>query len=189
MQTEYESMHPLGSPTHPTALSNCSLWQSKASKFSLCRSLHIANIDQQRNAIVRELRKQVGRPAAFTSNREKFRHARALLRCFHHVRQRLTTRNDDVGCCSVSRFMNSAMLRRSLLDRERMAPAVVEEYRMPLEGDVRDSIDQPLLNGFPARRKSFIQYRACGHNNTGDVGRAPLTLLPLNPPPQCLAHV
>jgi len=62
------------------------------------------------------------------------------------------------------------------------APAIVE-YRMTPEGDVRDSVGQPLLDGLPGWGLFVIRYWASRHNDVRNTRSAPVILQPLNSMP------
>jgi hypothetical protein len=62
-----------------------------------------------------------------------------------------------------------------------MAPASIVEYRVTLEGDVRDSVGQPPLDGLPGWGFFVIRYWASRHNDARNAWAASIVLKPLNP--------
>jgi hypothetical protein len=65
------------------------------------------------------------------------------------------------------------------------APAIVE-YRVTLEGDVRDPVGQPLLDGLSGWGLFVIRYWASRHMRNTAVPL--ITLQPLNPLSQRACH-
>jgi hypothetical protein len=62
------------------------------------------------------------------------------------------------------------------------------EYRMALEGNVRDPIRQPTLDGFHTRRLSIARYWAGRYDDVRDARTPLIALQPLNPLSQRPSH-